>query len=327
MFRISRRALTGAFITLAATGPVATFAQTNYPDKTIRLIVPYPPGGFTDILGRIIANELQSGLGQTVIVDNKGGGGSTIGTALVARAPADGYTLLLVAPDFAINESLMESRLTYDARKDFTPVIRAAWSPMVLVTNPSLPVKNVSELIALAKAQPGKINFASGGVGTGSHLALELFKARAGVNLVHVPYKGNGPASTDLLGGQVAGMYLQYAVAKPFIASGRLRVLATPSGKRSPAMPDVPTIAESGLPGFDVEPWFGIVAPAGTPPAVVNRLNAEIAKVMQQPGVREKLAAVGAVPSLSTPQEFATFIDTEVTRWADVVKASGAKVE
>lgn len=325
---ITRRVLTGALVALtAALSSVGAAAQSSFPDKPIRLVVPYPPGGFTDILGRVIAAELQPALGQTVIVDNKGGGGSTIGTSYVARAPADGYTLLLVAPDFAINESLMESRLNYDARKDFTPVIRAAFSPMVLVTNPSLPVKNVSELIALAKAKPGTINIASGGVGTGSHLALELFKTRAGVNLVHVPYKGNGPASADLLGGQVAGMFLQYAVAKPNVAAGRLRMLATPSGKRSPAMPDVPTIAEGGLPGFDVEPWFGIVAPAGTPDAIVQRLNAEIAKVMQKPEVKEKLTAVGAVPSLSSPQEFARFIDSEVTRWADVVKASGAKVE
>jgi tripartite-type tricarboxylate transporter receptor subunit TctC len=327
MLRISRRAFTGSLAMLAAAGPMGAFAQAGYPDRALRLVVPYPPGGFTDILGRLIASRLQPALGQSVIVDNKGGGGSTIGTAFVARAPADGYTLLLVAPDFAINESLMESRLSYDARKDFAPVIRAAWSPMVLVTHPSLPVKNVADLIALAKSRPGKINFASGGVGTGSHLALELFKTRAGVSLVHVPYKGNGPATTDLLGGQIAGMFLQYAVAKPFIESGRLRVLATPSGKRSPAMPDVPTIAESGLPGFDVEPWFGIVAPAGTPPAVVNRLNTEITKVMHEPDVSQKLAAVGAVPSTSTPQEFEHFIDTEVVRWAEVVKASGAKAE
>jgi tripartite-type tricarboxylate transporter receptor subunit TctC len=327
MPRISRRAFIGSLALLAASAPLGASAQAGYPDRPLRLVVPYPPGGFTDILGRLIAAHLQPALGQSVIVDNKGGGGSTIGTAFVARAPADGYTLLLVAPDFAINESLMESRLSYDARKDFAPVIRAAWSPMVLVTHPSLPVKNVAELIALARSRPGKINFASGGVGTGSHLALELFKTRAGVNLVHVPYKGNGPATTDLLGGQIAGMFLQYAVAKPFIESGRLRVLATPSGKRSPAIPDVPTIAESGLPGFDVEPWFGIVAPAGTPGAVVNRLNTEVAKVMREPDVTQKLASLAAVPSTSTPQEFEHFIDTEIVRWAEVVKASGAKPE
>jgi tripartite-type tricarboxylate transporter receptor subunit TctC len=324
MFRFSRRAI---FAALALTACTGVFSQTTYPDKPIRLVVPYPPGGFTDILGRLLSAQLQTRLGQTVIVDNKGGGGSTIGSALVARAPADGYTLLLVAPDLAINESLMASRLSYDARKDFSPVIRAAWSPMVLVTHPSVPAKTVSEFLALAKARPGKINFASGGIGTGAHLALELFKTRAGVDVTHVPYKGNGPATSDLLGGQVSAMFLQYAVAKPHIAGGKLVMLATPSGKRSAAIPDVPTIAESGLPGFDVEPWFGIVAPAGTPTAIVNRLNAEIGKIMQQNDVKEMLASVGAAPSISSPQEFGKFIDSEVTRWAEVVKASGAKAE
>ena len=324
MFRFSRRALFAALALSACTG---VFSQTAYPDKPIRLVVPYPPGGFTDILGRLLSAQLQTRLGQTVIVDNKGGGGSTIGSAMVARAPADGYTLLLVAPDLAINESLMASRLSYDARKDFSPVIRAAWSPMVLVTHPSVPAKNVSEFLALAKARPGKINFASGGIGTGAHLALELFKTRAGVDVTHVPYKGNGPATSDLLGGQVSAMFLQYAVAKPHVAGGKLVMLATPSGKRSPAIPDVPTIAESGLPGFDVEPWFGIVAPAGTPAAIVNRLNAEIGKIMQQNDVKDLLASFGATPSISSPQEFGKFIDSEVTRWAEVVKASGAKAE
>jgi tripartite-type tricarboxylate transporter receptor subunit TctC len=324
MFRFSRRAIVAALALTACTG---VFSQTAYPDKPIRLVVPYPPGGFTDILGRLLSAQLQTRLGQTVVVDNKGGGGSTIGSALVARAPADGYTLLLVAPDLAINESLMASRLSYDARKDFSPVIRAAWSPMVLVTHPSVPAKNVAEFLALAKARPGKINIASGGIGTGAHLALELFKTRAGVDVTHVPYKGNGPATSDLLGGQVSAMFLQYAVAKPHIAGGKLVMLATPSGKRSAAIPDVPTIAESGLPGFDVEPWFGIVAPAGTPTAIVNRLNAEIGKIMQQNDVKEMLASVGAAPSISSPQEFGKFIDSEVTRWAEVVKASGAKAE
>jgi tripartite-type tricarboxylate transporter receptor subunit TctC len=324
MIRFSRRAI---FAALALSACTSVFSQASYPDKPIRLVVPYPPGGFTDILGRQLATQLQTRLGQNVIVDNKGGGGSTIGSAMVARAPADGYTLLLVAPDLAINESLMATRLSYDARKDFSPVIRAAWSPMVLVTHPSVPAKNVGEFLALAKARPGKINFASGGIGTGAHLALELFKTRAGVDLTHVPYKGNGPATSDLLGGQVSAMFLQYAVAKPHVAGGKLVMLATPSGKRSQAIPEVPTIAESGLPGFDVEPWFGIVAPAGTPAAIVNRLNAEIGKIMQQNDVKDMLASVGAAPSISTPQEFGKFIDSEISRWAEVVKTSGAKAD
>lgn len=322
----TRRAFAGALIGLAAAGPAA-FAQDSFPSQPIRLVVPYPPGGFTDILGRLIAEKLQAQVGQPVVVDNKGGGGSTIGTALVARAPADGHTLLLVAPDLAINESLMQGRLSYDARKDFAPVIQAAWSPMVLVTHPSLPVKNFAEFIALGKARPGTLNVASGGSGTGSHLALELLKTRAGVDLVHVPYKGNGPATSDLLGGQVSAMFLQYAVARPHIQAGKLRVLATPSGQRSPAIPDVPTVAESGLPGFDVEPWFGIVAPAGTPEPVVNKLHREIALVMQRPDVRERLTTAAATPATVPPKEFGAFIDSEVRRWAGVVKASGAKAE
>ncbi|WP_096697981.1 tripartite tricarboxylate transporter substrate binding protein [Polaromonas sp. AER18D-145] len=327
MSRISRRTFAALLTALAAVAAPAAIAQDAYPARPIRLVVPYPPGGFTDILGRLMAEKLQAGIGQPVVVDNKGGGGSTIGTGLVANAPADGYTLLLVAPDLAINESLMANRLSYDARKAFAPVMQAAWSPMVLVSHPSLPVKTVAELIALAKAQPGKINFGSGGNGTGAHLALELFRSRAGIDIVHVPYKGNGPATTDLLGGQVSAMFLQYAVARPHIEAGKLRVLATPSGKRSAAMPDVPTIAESGLPGFDVQPWFGVVAPAGTPAPVVNRLHAEMAKVMQRPDVRQKLASLAAEPTATTPKEFATLIDSEITRWASVVKESGAKAE
>jgi len=328
MHTFRRRTVTALLIGLAAiSGSSTAFAQGSFPDRSIKLVVPYPPGGFTDMLGRLLADKLQAGLGQPVIIDNKGGGGSIIGTSFVARAPADGYTLLLVAPDLAINESLIPSRLTYDARKDFAPVMRAAVSPMVLVVSPSLPAKSVAELIALAKAKPGEINFASGGNGTGAHMALELFKTRAGVDLLHVPYKGNGPATSALLGGQVSAMFLQYAVAKPHVDAGKLRILATPSGKRSPSMPSVPTIDESGLKGFDVEPWFGVVAPAGTPPAIVDRLNQEMAKVMQMPEVKEQLALVGAVPMVTTPKEFASFIDSEITRWADVVRISGAKVE
>lgn len=327
MSRISRRIFTALLGALAVAAAPAALAQEAFPGKTIRLVVPYPPGGFTDILGRLIAEKLQAGIGQPVIVDNKGGGGSTIGTGLVANAPADGYTLLLVAPDLAINQSLMAGKTAYDARKDFTPIIQAAWSPMVLVAHPSLAARTVPELIALAKAQPGKINFGSGGNGTGAHLALELFRTRAGIDVVHVPYKGNGPATTGLLGGEVSAMFLQYAVARPHIEAGKMKVLATPSGKRSPALGDIPTIAESGLPGFDVQPWFGVVAPAGTPAAVVNKLNAEIAKVMQRPDVKQKLASLAAEPTATTPAEFATFINSEIDRWGAVVKASGAKVE
>ncbi len=307
--------------------PALAIAQADtFPNKPIHLVVPYPPGGFTDILGRLIASQLQANIGQTVVIDNKGGGGSTIGSSFVAKASPDGYNLLLVAPDLAINESLM-TKVGYSAQTDFAPVILAAWSPMVLVTNPKVPAKTVQAFIAEAKAQPGKINIASGGNGTGAHLALELFRSRAGIDVVHVPYKGNGPALADLLGGQVDAMFLQYAVAKPQIAAGKLNVLATPSGKRSPAMPDVPTLSESGLAGFDVQPWFGIVAPANTPPSVIAYLNTEIGKVLASPEVKRTLADQAAEATTSTPAQFKSFIASEVVRWGQVVKSSGAKIE
>lgn len=327
MTQPSRRHAIALLAAAALTASGVASAQATYPSGPVRLVVPYPPGGFTDLLGRLIAERLARGLGQQVLVDNKGGGGSTIGTGIVARAPADGLTLLLVAPDLAINESLVKDKLTYNALADFTPVIQAAWSPMVLVTNPALPAKSVAEFIALAKATPGKINFGSGGNGTGAHLALELFKTRAAIDVLHVPYKGNGPVMTALLGGEVSATFLQYAVARPHIATGKLRVLGTPSGARSPAMGDVPTLAESGLPGFDVQPWFGIVAPKGTPAPVVARLNTEIGKVMRDPEVRKLLADSAAEAVATTPEEFGRFIASEVDRWAKVVKESGAKIE
>lgn len=322
----ARTLLVAGTIGLVCAAPLAFAQADGYPSKPIHIVVPYPPGGFTDILGRLIATQLQANTGATVIVDNKGGGGSTIGSTFVAKSTPDGYTLLLVAPDLAINESLMQ-KVGYNAQTDFAPVILAAWSPMVLVTSPKVPAKTVQEFIALAKSEPGKLNFASGGNGTGAHLALELFRSRAGINVVHVPYKGNGPAMADLLGGQVDAMFLQVAVAKPQIAAGKLNVLATPSGKRSPALPDVPTLAESGLPGFDVQPWFGIVAPATTPPAVINYLNAEIAKVLASAEVKRTLADQAAEATTSTPAQFKTFIASEVVRWGQVVKSSGARIE
>jgi tripartite-type tricarboxylate transporter receptor subunit TctC len=325
--KIRRRTLVA--LALAATGTLAVpaVAQSGFPSAPLRLVVPYPPGGFTDILGRLIAEKLGQRLGQQVVVDNRGGGGSTIGTAFVARAPADGHTMLLVAPDIAINESLMRGRLSYSALNDFTAVIQAAWSPLVLVAHPSLPVATVADLLTRAKSQPGKINFGSGGNGTGAHLALELLKTRAGVDLVHVPYKGNGPLLTALVGGEVSVAFLQYAVARPQVNAGKLKVLGTPAGRRSPALPDIPTLSESGLPGFDVQPWFGIVAPKATPLEVVARLNREIAAVMREPDVRQQLAASAADAVTSTPEEFGRFIASEVDRWAVVVRESGARVD
>ncbi|MGE4240499.1 tripartite tricarboxylate transporter substrate binding protein [Ramlibacter sp.] len=324
LFSLFRLVVPG-LVALTAFAGAAAWAQSDYPTKPVRLVVPYPPGGFTDILGRLVAERLTPILGQPVVVDNKGGGGSTIGTSIVAQAPGDGHTILLVALEFAVNESLIPGRLTYDVRKNFTPVIRAAYSPMVLVVHPSVKANSAQEFFALAKSQPGKITYASGGSGTGSHLAMEMLKTRLGVDIVHVPYKGNGPATTDLIGGQVQSMFLQYAVAKPHIDGGKLRVLATPGGKRSAAMPGVPTIAETAAAGFDVNPWFGFVVHSATPPAIVSRLNAAIAQVLKQPDVEKRLLAVGADPTVTSPKEFADFIDAEIVRWAEVVKTSGGE--
>ena len=297
---LRRRAATALLGALLFAAPGLALAQSDpYPSKPIRLIVPYPPGGVTDLLGRLIAERLSERIGLSVVVDNRGGGSSTIGTGMVANASPDGYTLLLVAPDFAINETLV-SKLAYNAAKDFTPVIQVAWSPMVLVTHPSVAASSVREFVDLARAQPGKINFGSG---------------------------GNGPATAGLLGGQVSAMFLQMAIARPHITAGKLNALATPSGRRSPAMPDLPTLAESGLPGFDVMPWFGVVAPATSPAPIVNRLNTEIAGIMRQPEVRKQLADQGAEPVANTPAEFAAFIQSEIIRWGKVVRESGARIE
>ena len=306
----------------------AAFSQTPYPDRPIRLVVPYPPGGFTDILGRLLATQLQTRLGQNVIVDNKGGGGSTIGSAMVARAPADGYTLLLVAPDLAINESLMASRLNYDARKDFTPVIRAAWSPMVLVTHPNVPAKNVAEFLALAKAQPGKINFASGGIGTGAHLALELFKTRAGVDLTHVPYKGNAPATTDLMSGLVQANFNQISFLLPLVNAGKLKALAVASKERSSLLPNIPTMAEQGFADYDLEPWFGMFAPAGTPLAIVERLSSsEVDRIVNSPEMKKRWEQQGGRSVGGTSASFAKFFAEESARMGKLARDVGAKID
>ena len=301
-------------------------AQGGYPNRPIRLVVPYPPGGFTDILARTIGQKLTESWAQPVVVENRGGGGSTIGTDIVAKAEPDGYTILLVAPDLAINASLYV-KLPYDTAKDFAPVSLAAWGPMVLVVHPSLPVHSVEELITLAKSKPNQINYASGGNGTGGHLAMELFKTTAGIKMEHIPYKGIGPAANDLVGGHASVMFLQMAVARPHILAGKLRALAVASGQRSQVMPDLPTVAEAGLPGFDVTPWFGVVAPAKTPGEIVTKLSTEIGRIMRLPEVNERLSRQGAEPATNTPEQFNAFIKSEIVRWANVVKESGARVD
>jgi tripartite-type tricarboxylate transporter receptor subunit TctC len=304
----------------------AAHAQPAYPQKSIRMVVPFPPGGGTDILARLFGQKMSETLGQPIIIDNRGGAGGTIGTDIAAKAPPDGYTLILVSGSHAINASLY-TKLPYDAVNDFAPITQIATSPGILVVNPSLPVKSVKDLIALARAKPGQINYASAGSGTPPHLAGELFKVMAKIDMVHVPYKGNAPAFTDVIGGQVSLIFPTMPSAMPFIKSGKLRPIAVTSAKRSPAAPDIPTIAESGLPGYEATSWYGILAPARTPPQIVARLHDVLVSVIGAPDIKEKLAAQGLDPVGNTPQQFAAVIKSEIVKWAKVVKASGAKPE
>ncbi len=311
---------------IALAQPAAAQAPA-YPTKAIRLVVPFPPGGATDILARNVAQKLSETWGQSVVVDNRPGAGGNIGSELVAKAAPDGYTLEMgTVGTHAINASLY-SKMPYDHVKDFAPIILVAGVPNVLVVNPSLPVNSVQELIAYAKANPGKLNFASSGPGTSIHLSGELFKVMAGVQMTHVPYKGSAPALQDLLGGQVQLMFDNLPPSLPQIKGGKLRALAVTSLTRAPALPDVPTIAESGLPGFEASSWFGILAPAGTPPAIIAKVNAEVAKWLASPEGKDKLVAIGANAGGGSPEDFARHIQAETAKWAKVVKESGAKVD
>jgi tripartite-type tricarboxylate transporter receptor subunit TctC len=302
-------------------------APAAYPTKPIRLVVPFPPAGATDLLAREVAKHLTDVWGQSVVVDNRPGAGGNIGSELVAKSAPDGYTLEMgTVGTHAINASLY-SKMPYDHVKDFVPVILVAGVPNVLEVHPSVPVNSVQELIAYAKANPGKLNFASSGSGTSIHLSGELFKVMAGVQMTHVPYKGSAPALQDLLGGQVQLMFDNVPPSLPQIKAGKLRALAVTSSTRAPALPDIPTVAESGLPGFEASSWFGVLAPAGTPPAIVAKLNAEIAKWLTTPEAKEKLAGIGANIAGGTPDDFARHIQAETAKWAKVVKESGAKVD
>ena len=310
----------------AALAPVA-FAQPAYPTKPIRIVVPFPPGGTTDILARAAAQKMTEAWKEQAVVDNRPGAGGNIGAELVAKAPADGYTLLMgTVGTHAINASLY-AKMPYDHVKDFAPVILVAAVPNVLVVHPSVPATTVAELIAYAKANPGKLNFASSGSGTSIHLAGELFKVMAGVQMTHVPYKGSAPAIADLLGGQVQLMFDNLPSALPQIRAGKLRALAVTSSQRAAALPDVPTIAESGLPGYEASSWFGLLAPAGTPADIVAKINGEVARWLASPEAKEKLLAQGANAAGGTPEDFARHIATETAKWQKVVRESGAKVD
>jgi len=304
------------------------WAQAPFPSKPLMLVVPFAPGGPTDAMARNLAQALKPALGQNMLVDNKPGAGGNIGAEYVARAEADGHTLLFgTSGPLAINGSLYK-KINYDPIKSFAPIIQVGHLPNVLVVHPGVPAKNVQELITYAKANPGRLSFASSGSGASSHLAGVLFNMRAGTDIQHVPYKGTGPALNDLLGGQVSMAFTDVLTALPHVKSGRLRLLGVTSAKRSQATPDTPTLEEQGLKDFDVSVFFGIVAPAATPPAVVSKLNAAFAQALQQPDVRANLASQGLEPPAHTsPAQLADYMRSETAKWRDVIKVSGATVD
>jgi tripartite-type tricarboxylate transporter receptor subunit TctC len=321
---LASRLAVGIVAGLALAGPAK--AQ-DYPSKPIRLVVPFAAGGATDVLARLVGERLTASLGQQVVVDNRPGAGGNIGSDLVARAEPDGYTILMGAVGtHAINPSLYP-KMPYDPVKDFAPVTLVASVPNVLVVNPEVPANSVQELIDLAKANPGELNFASSGNGTSIHLSGELFKAMTGTDIVHVPYKGSGPAVTDLLGGQVQMMFDNMPSSLPHVKAGKLRALGVTSAKRSPALPEVPTIAEAGVPSYDATSWFGILAPAGTSEPVVTRLQGAIVQALGEPEMRQRMADLGAEPVGDTPAEFGQFIAAEIAKWAKVVNDAGVKLE
>ena len=301
-------------------------AQSTYPQKSIRIIVGYTPGGATDIVARILAAKLQEALGQSVIVENKPGAGSNIGSEYVAKSAPDGYTLLVGSIANASN-MVAYKNLSYDTLRDLVPVSQLMSAPSILAVHPSFPAKNLQELIALAKREPGRYAYASTGSGGSPHLAGELLKLRAGIDLIHVPYKGAAPAMSDLLGGQVHMAFQTALSAVPHLQSGQLRAIAVAANKRLAQLPNVPTMAEAGLAEVEVSSWNGLFAPAKTPPEIVARLHAETAKALASPEVREKLLAQGAEPIGSSPEEFRAYIRTEIDKWGKVVRASGLRID
>ena len=301
-------------------------ASGGYPNKPIKLVVPYPPGGPTDIVARVVAQKLSEQLGQSIIIDNRPGAGANLGAEAVARSPADGYTLMVATTAHAINPALF-SKLNYSITKDFAPISQLTAGPLVIVATPNLAANNVKELIALAKSKNGEINFASSGNGQSTHLSAELFNAMAGTKMNHIPYKGSAPALTDVMSGQADLMFDTMLSAMPFVKGGKLKAIAVTSAQRSPVAPDIPTIAESGLPGYEAIAWNGLLAPAGTPKEVVDQINAALKKVLEAPDVKQRFDAQGFAAQWGTPADFGKFVQSEVDKWAKVVKTSGAKVD
>jgi tripartite-type tricarboxylate transporter receptor subunit TctC len=303
----------------------ASEAAQDYPNKPIRLIVPYPPAGGTDVVARILSEPLTAVLGQPTLIDNRGGAAGNLGTDIAAKAAPDGYTILFTLSSHTINPKLYD-RLPFDVERDFVPISLAALSPQILVAHPSVPVNNIRELIALAKSQPGKLNYASVGTGSPGHIAGELFKLKTGVDMVHVPYKGGGPAITDTLGGQVQLLFVTLPAAMQYVKAGKLKALAIASDTRSAVAPDIPTIAET-VPGCVVNSWYGALAPAKAPPAIVAKLQAAFAKVLAMPEVKERLFAQGAEARSSTSAEFAARIHDELKEWEYVIREAKIKAE
>jgi tripartite-type tricarboxylate transporter receptor subunit TctC len=296
----------------------------DYPARPLRLIVPFAPGGGTDILARLLGQKLTETMGQQVIVDNRPGAGGNIGTELAARATPDAYTLIMVSASYAVNAAVY--KLSFDPARDLAPVIQVASVPFALLAHRSVPVSNVKEMLALAKAQPGKLTYASSGNGSSPHLAGELLGMMTGTRMVHVPYKGGAPALNDLLGGQVQLLFITVVAALPHIESGKVKALGIGSPKRSPALPSVPTIAESGVPGYDVTNWFGILVPGAVPAALISRLNSEIGRQLTAPDVRSRLASQGADPAGGTAQDFGRLIRDDIAKYQRIVKAAAIKV-
>ena len=301
-------------------------AAADYPTKPLRLVIPYTPGGPTDLVGRAVASKLQDALGQQVIVDNRAGGGGVIATEIVARAPADGYTLLLGTPGQLVTLPLLTAKLPYDAVRDFAPVTQVVTSPQVLVANGKLPVGTVAELITYVKARPGQLNYASVQTGGTGHLGMELLKQAAGLEMLHVPYKGTAPALTEMIAGQVQLMFTSLPSVQPHVTAGRLKLLATGAARRTPAIPDTPTMSET-IPGYELVTWYAVFLPHRTPAAIVNRLHAVLVKILLSPEIERQFAQNGVQPANSTPQQLAAYMRAETERWGKVIRTSGIRLE
>ena len=320
---------TAAVMCLLAVSTYPVYAQKDagsYPNKPVRFLVGFAPGGFTDVMARALAGKLTENWGQQVVVDNRPGASTTIATDLAAKAPPDGYTLLMMTDNHVTNPSLFR-KLPYDTEKDFEPITLAALAPFLLVVHPTVPANSVKELIAVAKSRPGKLNYGSGGIGAPGHLSGELFNTLAGVRMTHVPYKGAAPAIADLLGGQIQVYFGNLPVTIPHAKAGRVRALAVTSAKRSGIAPELPTVAEAGVPGFELTPWYGVVTRAGTPKPVVAKMNRDIVGILKTAEMRERITKAGAEPSGMTTAEFAKFLKSESAKWGKLVRDSGAKAE